>query len=98
MMRAGFIVSRSCRGGKNFDPLGLTNGRKSLPALLYAQVVQTMRQRRLVAVQHRVVCGMQRASRSWLSAAGTSIELGVAQPRGGNHARQRGRRDSPSML
>ena len=32
MMRAGFIVSRSCRWGKQFDKLGLTNGRKSIGA------------------------------------------------------------------
>jgi hypothetical protein len=32
-----------------------------LPALLYAQVVKTMRRRRRVAVKHRVVCGTQQA-------------------------------------
>src|SRR5687767_15915666 len=29
MMRAGFVVSQSCRWGKKIDVLGLTNGRKS---------------------------------------------------------------------
>ena len=57
MMRAGFIVSRSCRWGKKFDKLGLTNGRKSLPALRYAQVIKTIRRRRLVRVTHRVGFG-----------------------------------------
>ena len=57
MMRAGFIVSRSCRWGKQFDKLGLTNGRKSLPTLLYAQVIKTTRRRRLVQVSHRVIFG-----------------------------------------
>ena len=51
MMRAGFIVSRSCRWGKQFDKLGLTNGRKSLPELLYAQVVKSYRRRRIVGVK-----------------------------------------------
>jgi hypothetical protein len=32
-----------------------------LPELLYAQVVKTMRRRRLVAVKHRVVFGTQAA-------------------------------------
>jgi hypothetical protein len=57
MMRAGFIVSRSCRWGKTFDKWGLTNGRKSLPQLLYAQVIKTYRRRRIVDVTHRVVFG-----------------------------------------
>ena len=37
--------------------MGLTNGKKSLPQLLYAQVIKTVRRRRLVAVQHRAVFG-----------------------------------------
>src|SRR5215471_6336148 len=56
-MRASFIVSRSCRGGKKFDTLGLTTGSKSLPQRLYAQVVKTGRRRRLVRVRHCVVFG-----------------------------------------
>ena len=70
MMRAGFIVSRLCRWGKKFDKLGLTNGRKSLPQLLYAQVVKTVRRRRLVRVQHRVVFGTLEAVQQVLAARG----------------------------
>src|SRR5215467_1262978 len=73
MMRAGFIVSRSCRWGKQFDKLGLTNGRKSLPQLLYAQVVKTVRRRRLVRVSHRVVFGTLEAVREVLAKHGWQI-------------------------
>src|SRR5215813_7875922 len=73
MMRAGFIVSRSCRWGKQFDKLGLTNGRKSLPQLLYAQVVKTVRRRRLVRVRHRVVFGTLEAVQQVLAACGWQI-------------------------
>ena len=78
MMRAGFIVSRSCRWGKNFDKLGLTNGRKSLPALLYAQVVKTTRRRRLVRVSHRVVFGTFEAVQQVLAACGWQINTAYA--------------------
>src|SRR5215471_2356470 len=74
MMRAGFIVSRSCRWGKQFDKLGLTNGRKSLPQLLYAQVVKTVRRRRLVRVSHRVVFGTIEGVTQILSACGWQIQ------------------------
>src|SRR5215831_13770828 len=73
MMRAGFIVSRSCRWGKKFDKLGLTNGRKSLPGLLYAQVVKTVRRRRLVRVRYRVVFGTREAVKQVLSTCGWHI-------------------------
>src|SRR5215475_363188 len=73
MMRAGFIVSRSCRWGKNFDKSGLTNGRKSLPQLLYAQVVKTVRRRRLVRVRHRVVFGPLEAVNAVLAPLGCQI-------------------------
>ena len=73
MMRAGFIVSRSCRWGKQFDKLGLTNGRKSLPQLLYAQVVKTVRRHRLVRVRHRVVCGTLEAVQQVLAVCGWQI-------------------------
>jgi hypothetical protein len=73
MMRAGFIVSRSCRWGKKFDALGLTNGRKSLPHLLYAQVVKTVRRRRLVRVRHRVVFGTLETVNALLAPLGCQI-------------------------
>src|SRR5262247_2377503 len=73
MMRAGCIVSRSCRWGKKFDKLGLTNGRKSLPGLLYAQVVKTTRRRRLVEVKHRVVFGTMAAVNHVLRPLGWQI-------------------------
>ena len=74
MMRAGFIVSRSCRWGKKFDKLGLTNGRKSLPQLLYAQVIKTVRRRRLVRVHQRVVFGTREAIQQVLAACGWQIQ------------------------
>src|SRR5215831_14544105 len=73
MMRAGCIVSRSCRWGKNFDKLGLTNGRKSLPQLLYAQVIKTMRRRRVIRVRHRVVFGTLAAIEQVLAVHGWHI-------------------------
>jgi len=41
-----------------------------LPGLLYAQVVKTVRRRRLVRVQHRVVCGTLKAVQQVLAACG----------------------------
>ena len=73
MMRAGCIVSRSCRWGEKFDKLGLTNGRKSLPQVLYAQVVKTVQRRRLVRVRHRVVFGTLEAVQQVLAACGWQI-------------------------
>src|SRR5215475_2477813 len=73
MMRAGFIVSRSCRWGKNFDKSGLTNGRKSLPQLLYAQVVKQYRRKRVVGVHHRVVFGTLEAIEHVLAVCGWKI-------------------------
>src|SRR5215813_12113467 len=79
MMRAGFIVSRSCRWGKNFDKLGLTNGRKSQPKLLYAQVIKTTRRRRLVRVSHRVVFGTCEAVQQGLAACGWQINTAFVE-------------------
>ena len=79
MMRAGFIASRSCRWGKNFDKLGLTNGRKSLPQLLYAQVIKTTRRRRLVRVSHRVVFGTCEAVQQVLAAGGWQINTAFVE-------------------
>jgi len=79
MMRAGFIVSRSCRWGKQFDKLGLTNGRKSLPELRYAQVVKTVRRRRLVGVQHRVVFGTIEAVNQVLRPLGWQIQTAFVE-------------------
>src|SRR5215813_3873401 len=79
MMRAGFIVSRSCRWGKKFDKLGLTNGRKSLPQLLYAQVIKSYRRRRIVDVTHRVVFGTGRAIAQVLARWGWSINTAFVE-------------------
>jgi len=53
--------------------LGLTNGKKSLPTLLYAQVVKTVRRRRLVRVSHRLVFGTLAAIEQVLAAHGWQI-------------------------
>src|SRR6516164_4420139 len=79
MMRAGFIVSRSCRWGKQFDKLGLTNGRKSLPGLLYAQVLKTVRRRRLVQVSHRVVFGTLETVNAVLAPLGCQINTAFVE-------------------
>ena len=79
MMRAGCIVSRSCRWGKKFDKLGLTNGRKSLPGLLYAQVVKTICRRRLVRVTHRVVFGTLDRVNHVLAACGWQINTAFVE-------------------
>src|SRR5215469_5437250 len=79
MMRAGFIVSRSCRWGENFDKLGLTNGRKSLPELLYAQVVKSYRRRRIVGVTYRVVFGTMERVQQGLSAGGRKINTAFVE-------------------
>jgi hypothetical protein len=79
MMRAGFIASRSCRWGKNFDKLGLTNGRKSLPGLLYAQVIKQYRRRRLVGVKHHVVFGTLGAIEQILSGGGWKINTAFVE-------------------
>ncbi len=44
-----------------------------LPTLLYAQVVKTVRRRRLVRVRHRVVCGTLEAVQQVLAACGWQI-------------------------
>src|SRR5262245_18417901 len=64
---------------KNFDKLGLTNGRKSLPQLLYAQVVKTTRRRRLVNVTHRVVFGTLEAVNQVLSPLGWQINTSLVE-------------------
>ena len=50
-----------------------------LPELLYAQVVKTMRRRRLVEVKHRVVCGTQAAVDQVLSACGWQINTAFVE-------------------
>ena len=67
-----------------------------LSQMLYAQVVKTMRRRRLVTVKHRVAFGTQAAViRCWRPAAGRSIRhLSKAQSEpapagGGDEAAQR---------
>jgi hypothetical protein len=54
--------------------LGLTKGKKSLPGLLYVQVVKTVRRRRLVRVSHRVVFGTLEAVKQVLAAYGWQIQ------------------------
>src|SRR5713101_4174164 len=44
-----------------------------LPHLLYAQVIKTARRRRLVDVQHRVVCGTLAAVQQVLAVCGWQI-------------------------
>ena len=50
-----------------------------LPALLYAQVVKTMRRRRIVAVKHRVVFGTQAAVAQVLAACGWQINTAFVE-------------------
>jgi IS1 family transposase len=50
-----------------------------LPQLLYAQVVKTMRRRRLVEVKHRVVFGTQAAVEQVLSACGWQINTSFVE-------------------
>jgi hypothetical protein len=54
--------------------LGLTKGKKSLPQLLYAQVIKTVRRRRLVRVTQRVVFGTLDAIQQVLAAQGWQIQ------------------------
>ena len=50
-----------------------------LPALLYAQVVKTMRRRRLVEVKHRVVFGTKAAVDQVLAACGWQINTAFVE-------------------
>src|SRR5215813_422331 len=50
-----------------------------LPALLYAQVVKTVRRRRLVRVQHRVVFGTLEAVQQGLAACGWTINTAFVE-------------------
>ena len=50
-----------------------------LPQLLYAQVVKTVRRRRLVRVSHRVVCGTLEAVEQVLSACGWQINTAFVE-------------------
>jgi hypothetical protein len=59
--------------------LGLTNGKKSLPQLLYAQVVKSYRRRRLVDVKHRVVFGTLAAVEQVLAACGWTINTAFVE-------------------
>ena len=59
--------------------MGLTNGRKSLPQLLYAQVIKTVHRRRLVRVTHRVVFGTLEAVEQVLAACGWQIQTAFVE-------------------
>jgi hypothetical protein len=59
--------------------LGLTKGKKSLPGLLYAQVVKTVRRRRLVDVTHRVVFGTPEAVNHVLAPLGWQINTAFVE-------------------
>jgi hypothetical protein len=50
-----------------------------LPELLYAQVVKTLRRRRIVAVKHRVVCGTKAAVDQLLAACGWQINTAFVE-------------------
>ena len=50
-----------------------------LPQLLYAQVVKTVRRRRLVCVQHRVVFGTLEAVQQVLAACGWQINTAFVE-------------------
>src|SRR5712692_693202 len=50
-----------------------------LPQLLYAQVVKTVRRRRLVRVSHRVVCGALEAVQQVLAACGWQINTAFVE-------------------
>jgi IS1 family transposase len=50
-----------------------------LPGLLYAQVVKTMRRRRIVEVKHRVVFGTKAAADQALSACGWQINTAIVE-------------------
>jgi hypothetical protein len=52
-----------------------------LPALLYAQVVKTMRRRRIMAVKHRVVFGTKAAVDQVLTACGWQINTAFVEVR-----------------
>jgi len=50
-----------------------------LPTLLYAQVVKTVRRRRLVAVKHRVICGTKAAVAQVLATCGWQINTAFVE-------------------
>src|SRR3989442_6632651 len=50
-----------------------------LPTLLYAQVIKTMRRRRLVRVSHRVVLGTLEAVQQVLAACGWQIQTAFVE-------------------
>ena len=52
---------------------------RPLPQLLYAQVVKTVRRRRLVDVQHRVVFGTLAAVQQVLAACGWQIQTALVE-------------------
>jgi hypothetical protein len=53
----------------------------SLSHLLYAQVVQSYRRRRIVGVKYRVVCGIQLAIEQVLAACGWTINTAFVEVR-----------------
>src|SRR5215471_18376299 len=72
----GYWVQPSRRQAKGHTPKPRW---MPLPALLYAQVVKTMRRRRLVAVKHRVVFGTQLAIEQVLAACGWQINTAFVE-------------------
>src|SRR5262249_49398354 len=52
---------------------------RPLPQLLYAQVVKTVRRRRLVRVRHRIVCGTLEAVQQVLGACGWQIKTAFVE-------------------
>src|SRR2546425_786666 len=69
-----------------------------LPALLYAQVVKTVRRRRLVRVSHRVVCGTLAAVQQGLAACGWQSNTAFVERRNlsrRQHVAAVGRRVTP---
>ena len=68
----------------------MTNGKKSLPTLLYAQVVKTVRRRRLVRVSPRVVFGTRAAIEQVLAAHGWHINTAFVE------VRPVGRKEAPA--
>jgi hypothetical protein len=65
--------------GATRTPSGHRSSAQAALALLYAQVVKTMRRRRLVAVQHRVVFGTLKLVKHVLAACGWQINTAFVE-------------------
>ena len=63
---------------------------RPLPQLLYAQVVKTVRHRRLVRVRHRVVCGTLETVNAVLAPLGCQINTAFIE------VRSVGRKEAPA--